>query len=156
MLLHTASSPVPRAHCVLRRDQNRPKEAVGEFSPPSSVKEVRSFVGLASYYRKFIPHFSRVAGPLHALTKKDVTFVWTPECQSAFEELKKLLTTAPLLSTPDLIDPSNLRRMPLGVDSEQFSLNAKMTVQSDLWLMRVGVCNTTRRITASPSRRDWL
>ena len=75
-------------------------QAVREFPPPSSVKEVRSFVGLASYYRKFIPHFARVAGPLHALTKKDVTFVWTPECQSAFEELKQLLTTAPLLVYP--------------------------------------------------------
>ena len=68
--------------------------AVQEYPTPINVKEVRSFVGLASYYQRFIPHFARVAGPLHTLTKKDVTFVWTPECQSAFEKLKKL---APIL-----------------------------------------------------------
>lgn len=80
-------------------------QAAREFPQPSSVKEVCSFIGLASYYRKFIPNVSRVAGPLHALTKKDVAFVWTPECQSVFEELKQLLTTAPLLVYPKFDQP---------------------------------------------------
>ena len=57
------------------------------------------FLWLPSYYRKFIPN-SKDAGPLHALTKKDTAFVWTPECQSAFQELKKLLTSVPLLTYP--------------------------------------------------------
>ena len=55
-------------------------EAVQEYPIPVNVKEVRFFVGLASYYRRFIPHFARIAGPLHTFTKKDVAFVWTPEC----------------------------------------------------------------------------
>ena len=75
-------------------------QAVSEFPTPSNVKEVRSFVGLASYYRKFIPNFSKVAGPLHALTKKYVVFARMPECQSGFQELKKLLVSAPLLTYP--------------------------------------------------------
>ena len=83
----------------------RKSQAVHEFPTPSNVKEVRSFVGLASYYRKFIPNFSRVAGPLHALTKKGIAFVWTPECHSAFQQLKQLLTTAPLLVYPQFDRP---------------------------------------------------
>ena len=70
--------------------------AVSEFP---LTKEVRSFVGLVSYYRKFIPNFSKVASPFHAL-RMSVVFAWTPECQSAFEDLKKLLASAPLLTYP--------------------------------------------------------
>ena len=61
------------------RTHPKKSKAVSDFPTPLSVKDVRSFVGLASYYRKFIPNFSKVAGPLHALTKKDVAFVWTPQ-----------------------------------------------------------------------------
>ena len=57
--------------------------------------------GLASYYRKCVPDFAKVAGPLHALTKKEVPFLRTPKCKSAFCELKRLLTRAPVLSFPD-------------------------------------------------------
>ena len=56
-------------------------EAVQKFPVPAEVKSLRSFLGLASYYRKFIPIFSKIAGPLHALTKKDVEYVWSPQCQ---------------------------------------------------------------------------
>ena len=75
-------------------------EAVQKFPQPTDVKSVRSFVGLASYYRRFIPHFAKIAGPLHTLTKTDVEFVWTPECDNAFVNLKQLLTTAPVLTFP--------------------------------------------------------
>ena len=57
-------------------------------------------LGLASYYRRFIADFAKVASPLHALTKKNVEFLWTPECRKAFEQLKKALVTAPVLSYP--------------------------------------------------------
>ena len=62
-------------------------------------------IGLASYYRRFIPHFSKIAGPLHTLTKKDIEYVWTPQCQEAFEELKRLLSTAPVLAFPNFKFP---------------------------------------------------
>ena len=80
-------------------------QAVRCFPRPTDVKTLRSFVGLASYYRRFVPGFSKVAGPLHALTKKDVPFVWSPECQTAFDMLKELLTTAPVLCFPDFQQP---------------------------------------------------
>ena len=62
--------------------------------------EVRQFVGLASYYRKFIPNFATVCKPLHKLTEKNCSFVWTDICQKAFDAIKQLLTSAPILSYP--------------------------------------------------------
>ena len=75
-------------------------KAVRDYPEPTNVKSLRSFLGLASYYRRFVPGFSAVAGPLHSLTK-DAPFVWGPDCQNAFERLKKLLTTSPVLVFPD-------------------------------------------------------
>ena len=75
-------------------------EAVEQYPPPADVKTLRSFLGLASYYRRFVPEFAKVARPLHALTRKDAPFQWTPQCQSAFDNLKKLLTSAPVLAFP--------------------------------------------------------
>ena len=57
--------------------------AVAAWPQPTSVRQVRSFLGLANYYRKFVPHFSRTAAPLNALTKKDIVFSWNAECQEA-------------------------------------------------------------------------
>ena len=95
-------------HVVSARGvQTNPKKvtAVEQFPTPLDVKTLRSFLGLASYYRKFVPHFAKVAGPLHALTKKDVPFLWTQKYQTAFSELKKLLTSTPLLAFPDFTKP---------------------------------------------------
>jgi len=62
--------------------------------------EVRSFIGLCSYYRRFIPGFADVAAPLHALQRKNVPFVWTDECEVAFNHLKECLTSAPIFGMP--------------------------------------------------------
>ena len=75
--------------------------AIQKFPRPVDLKSLRSFVGLASYYRRFVPGFSRIAGPLYALTKKDTPFVWTDDCQRAFDTLKCLLMEALLLVFPD-------------------------------------------------------
>ncbi|WVZ53872.1 hypothetical protein U9M48_004760 [Paspalum notatum var. saurae] len=64
-------------------------------------KEVRGFLGLAGYYRKFIENFSRIAKPMTSLLEKDAEFRWTNAQQAAFDELKKRLTTAPVLTLPD-------------------------------------------------------
>ena len=69
-------------------------EAIVDWSPPSSVTEVRSFLDMAGYYRKFVEGFSKIAGPLLKLTRKDTPFVWSKACHESFEELKKRLTTA--------------------------------------------------------------
>ena len=72
-----------------------------EWPVPENVTEIKSFLGLASYYRRFVPNFAQVARPLHKLTEANVEFVWTPECQSSFQTLKTLLSTAPVLAYPD-------------------------------------------------------
>ena len=75
--------------------------AVKEFPIPGNVKQLRSFLGLASYYRRFIMGFSKIATPLFNLTCKDTKFVWNPQCQDTFDHLKNLLVNAPLLVYPD-------------------------------------------------------
>ena len=75
--------------------------AVKSFPEPVDLTSLRSFLGLASYYRRFIPQFSAVAQPLYALTRKDVPFVWTQACQGALDRLKQLMTEAPVLAFPD-------------------------------------------------------
>ena len=72
-------------------------DAVKRFPTPNNVGSLRSFLGLVSYYRRFMPGFSKVAEPLFALTRKDVTFKWSEICDKAFQRLKTLLTNAPLL-----------------------------------------------------------
>jgi hypothetical protein len=76
-----------------------------DWRPPTTVYQVRSFLGMAGYYRRFIPDFSRIAKPITKLLKNHVKFVWSPECDKAFEKLKKLLTTAPVLAQPDIAKP---------------------------------------------------
>ena len=69
------------------------------------MHEVRSFLGLAGYYRRFIPDFSKVAKPMTRLLQKDTRFVWTSECDVAFRTLRTLLTSAPVLAQPDIEKP---------------------------------------------------
>ena len=75
-------------------------QAVKDWPQPKSTTEVRQFVGLASYYRKFIPNFATICKPLHKLTEKDTKFIWNNQCQSALDTIKHFLTTAPILSYP--------------------------------------------------------
>ena len=75
--------------------------AVQDFPVPQNVKQVRQFVGLASYYRRLIPAFAKIAQPLHDLTRKAAVFEWTPQCQAAFDTLRLKLVEAPLLAYPD-------------------------------------------------------
>ena len=69
---------------------------------PIYVKEVRSFLGLAGYYCKFVEGFSRIVRPMTQLLKKNKKFEWTQECEESFQELKNRLNTAPVLATPDI------------------------------------------------------
>jgi hypothetical protein len=76
-------------------------QAVLDWTPPESVKQVRSSLGLASYCHRFVENFSKVAKPLTKLLKKDKKFEWTPQCEYSFQELKRRLTSAPVLVPPD-------------------------------------------------------
>ena len=75
-------------------------EAIVDWKPPTNVTEVRSFLGLAGYYRKFVEGFSKIATPLTKLTRKEEKFIWSEACQNSFDELKQRLTTAPVLTLP--------------------------------------------------------
>ncbi|WVZ68074.1 LOW QUALITY PROTEIN: hypothetical protein U9M48_017064 [Paspalum notatum var. saurae] len=85
-------------------DQSKVSE-VQNWKIPEDVKGIRSFLGLAGYYRRFIEGFSKIAKPMTALLEKNIKFQWTSACQKAFEELKKRLTTAPVLTFPDMHKP---------------------------------------------------
>ncbi|XP_052303229.1 uncharacterized protein LOC127904316 [Populus trichocarpa] len=78
----------------------RKVEAVLKWERPTNVIEIRSFLGLAGYYRRFIEGFSTIASPLTKLTRKEVRFVWSEECEASFQELKERLTSAPVLALP--------------------------------------------------------
>ena len=82
--------------------------AIREISPPKNATEVRSFVGLAGYYRCYVKNFAAIAGPLHALTRMDVVFHLSPDCQDTFDRLKTLLTTSPITAFPDFSLPCQL------------------------------------------------
>ena len=82
-------------------DPSKVKDVL-DWKPPTTVHEVRSFLGLAGYYRRFIPDFSRVSKSITELLKNQVKFVWSSDCEEAFQNLKRLLTTAPVLAQPDI------------------------------------------------------
>ena len=75
-------------------------EAILNWKPPTSVTEIRSFLGLVGYYRKFVEGFSKIAAPLTRLTRKEEPFLWSETCQQRFDELKRRLTSAPVLTLP--------------------------------------------------------
>ena len=74
---------------------------IKEWRTPQSVTEVRSFLGLANYYRRFIQNYTKLAMPLLELTKKDREFKWSEECQQSFVDVKRALMSAPVLRMPD-------------------------------------------------------
>ena len=76
-------------------------EAVMSWERPKSVFEIHSFLGLAGYYRRFIEDFYRLAAPMTRLTRKEVKFKWNDSCEKAFQELKRRLTSAPILIVPE-------------------------------------------------------
>ena len=75
-------------------------EVVMSWERPKSVFEIRNFLGLVGYYRRFIEDFSQLAAPMTRSTRKEVKFEWNDLCEKAFQELKRRLTTAPILIVP--------------------------------------------------------
>ena len=76
-------------------------ESIAKMPAPKNPKEVKQFLGLVGYYRKFIPRFADISRLLTHLTKKDVEFKWTPKCENCFQILKDFLQKAPILRYPD-------------------------------------------------------
>lgn len=100
--------------------------AIRSLPSPTTVREVRSFIGMCSYYRRFVPNFSKIAEPLVSLTKKYAKFKWNPQCQLAFDYIKDSLTVIPLLSYPD---PS--REYVLYTDASDTAVGACLVQETD-------------------------
>ncbi|XP_073294437.1 uncharacterized protein [Primulina huaijiensis] len=94
-------------------------EVVKQWVEPKNASEIRSFLGLAGYYRKFIQGFSSIAVPLTSLTKKNAKFLWSTECQKSFDTLNQALITAPVL-----VMPSGQGNFVLYTDSSKLGLGA--------------------------------
>jgi hypothetical protein len=77
-------------------------ETVSNWQQPTNVSEIRSFLGLAGYYQRFIEGFSKIARPMTELLKKEKKFNWTESYERSFQELKRRLTTTPVLTLPDI------------------------------------------------------
>ncbi|UYV70128.1 K02A2.6-like, partial [Cordylochernes scorpioides] len=97
---------VTSKHGIKPADHN--VKAIRDFPRPSKTKEIQSFIGLCSYYRKFIKNFSRIADPLFKLTRKDSPFIWSESQEEAFITLKSLLTNPPILSHFDPEAPTQI------------------------------------------------
>ena len=102
-------------------------EVIRNLAPPTSVKGVRSFIGMASYYRRFIPEFAKIAKPLTELTKKNRRFQWTDACQRAFETLRAALTEAPILAFPDINKPYKLY-----TDASNYAIGAALVQETEM------------------------
>ena len=83
-------------------------EAISKLPPPINVAEVRSFLGLVGYYRRFVKKFSDKAAPLNALLRKEQSWRWTEDCQEAFETLKGEIAARPVSAYPDFSKPFRL------------------------------------------------
>ena len=111
-------------------------KAVQQWPRPTNVQEVRQFVGLAQHYRRFCPGFSTIAAPLTELTHgngaKKRAIIWNDQCESSFTQIKKMLTSPPLLKLPDMSKPYRIE-----TDSSNFGVGAVLLQQdseSDCWL----------------------
>lgn len=100
--------------------------AVSHFPHPQSVKDVRSFLGLCSYFRRFVRGFACLAEPLYRLLNKNTTFSWSSECEQSFDKLKHLLTSDPILRHFDSSAPIELH-----TDASGFGLGAVLTQKKE-------------------------
>ena len=125
-------------------------EAVALFPTPQSVKEVRQFLGLASYYRRFVGGFAKLAQPLHSLTCKGARFVWTTECAGAFQALKDALVEPPVLMYPDF-DKSFV----LETDASARGLGAVLSQEEDGRLHPVAYAGVCHHRSRGMQLRSW-
>ena len=122
--------------------------AVLEWPTPTTIKEVQAFLGFANFYRRFIEGYSKIAGPLSELTKKDQGFQWSSKAREAFDNLKKKFTTAPILAT---FDPK--QRIILETDASDFAIGACLGQLTDQGKLRP-VAYYSRKLTPAELNYD--
>ena len=101
-------------------------ECIDKWPTPKNVHDVRAFLGLCGYYRKFVYRFSNIAKPLYKLTEKRTPFVWSEECAEAFKVLKEKLVQSPILAHPDVTKP-----FILDVDASDKCIGAVLSQETD-------------------------
>ena len=111
--------------------QRHKVDAVAKWPTPQSVSDVRRFLGLTGYYRRFVAGFSNVAGPLSDLTRKETPFVWGPKEEAAFVQLKAALAVAPVLVTPDNSKPYTLH-----TDASGYAVGATLSQENSSGLLQ--------------------
>ena len=119
--------------------------AVRQYPVPKTVTEVKSFLGLCSYYRRYVRDFASIARPLHQLTEKSRDFQWNTEAQQAFEQLKDRLTSSPILAFPTMKEPFILY-----TDASNFAMGAVLAQVQD-GLERV-ICYASKTLNKAQSR----
>ena len=108
------------------RPNNDKVKVIQQHPTPKTKKQLKSFLGLVNYYRKYIPNVSRITEPLNRLLRKNVNFEWCNKCSESFDKLKELLTTAPILAFPNFdLD------FQLSVDACQTSIGFILSQQQD-------------------------
>ncbi|KAI8507260.1 hypothetical protein Bbelb_146400 [Branchiostoma belcheri] len=121
-------------------------DKVRNWPTPTSTAHVRSFLGLASYYRKFIRHFAKITEPLNLLTRKGNPFSWSIECQTAFDTLRDALTSPPVLAYPDFSRPFTLH-----TDASDAAIGAVLSQTTDQGEQVVAYASRT----LSSQERRW-
>jgi hypothetical protein len=101
-------------------------QVVKDFPVPRKIRDIRGFLGLCNYYRRFVPNFMDIAKPLYELTKSDTKFRWHTKCQEAFDELRKKLTESPILAHPDFNKPFILE-----TDASDTGISAILSQEGD-------------------------
>ena len=104
-------------------------KAIHEFPVPTTVKSLCSFLGMAQFCNRFVPHFSTIAAPLHELTKSNTRFQWTEQCQQAFDEIKAHLTTPPVFHPPP---PTPYSHIILEMDTSDLGIGNCLKVMETL------------------------
>lgn len=116
-------------------------KAITEIPAPKNTRQVRRFVGMASWYRRFIPNFSTITAPITSLLKKNKKFVWNDECQNSFQKIKDCLISPPILTCPDFNLPFCVQ-----TDASAYGLGAVLTQKDSEGHERV-ICYASRTLT---------
>ena len=115
-------------------------EAVVNFPQPNTKRELMRFLGMAGYYRKFCHNFSDIVSPMTNLLRKNVKFVWTERCVQAFNTIKSMLASAPILSAPDFTKP-----FILAVDASDVGVGAVLMQEDDLHICHP-ICYLSKKL----------
>ncbi|KAA3678987.1 uncharacterized protein DEA37_0011744 [Paragonimus westermani] len=137
----------------IKTDPAKSKQ-IKRWPQPQPVENFCSFLGLASYYRKFIQGFAEIAAPLHRLTEKGRPFTWSDECNASFETLEEKLTTPLILDFPDVSVEAG--KFVLDTDANSISIGAVLSQEGEVVIAYASRCLDKCEGNYSTTRRELL